>query len=95
MEAAPDLPTIIEGGVPDFVTGSWQGLLAPAGTPPDIIKKINGAVVEVINTPEMKAKLTGMGADVIGDSPENFAKFLREDTMKWAKVAKEANIKPE
>jgi len=95
MEAAPDLPTIIEGGVPDFVTGSWQGLLAPAGTPPDIIKKINGAVVEVINTPEMKAKLTGMGADVIGDSPENFAKFLREDTMKWSKVAKEANIKPE
>ncbi len=95
MEAAPDLPTIIESGVPDFVTGSWQGLLAPAGTPPEIVKKLNAAVVEIINTPDMKSKLTGMGADVIGDSPEDFARFIREDTAKWSKVVKQAGIKPE
>ena len=95
MEASPDLPTIIEGGVPDFVTGSWQGLLAPANTPPDIVKKINADVVAIIKSPEMKAKLTAMGADVIGDSPEDFAKFMRDDTAKWSKVAKQAGINPE
>jgi tripartite-type tricarboxylate transporter receptor subunit TctC len=95
MEAAPELPTVIEGGVPDFVTGSYQGLMAPAKTPPDIIKKLNATVVEIINTPDMKAKLTGMGAEVIGNSPEDFAKFLRDDTAKWTKVAKQAGIKPE
>jgi tripartite-type tricarboxylate transporter receptor subunit TctC len=95
MSAAPELPTVIESGVPDFVTGSWQGILAPARTPPDIVKKLNTMVVEIINAPEMKAKLVAMGADVIGDSPEDFAKFLRDDTAKWTKVAKQVGIKPE
>jgi tripartite-type tricarboxylate transporter receptor subunit TctC len=95
MSAAPELPTVIESGVPDFVTGSWQGILAPARTPPDIVKKLNTTVVEIINAPEMKAKLVAMGADVIGDSPEDFAKFIRDDTAKWTKVAKQVGIKPE
>jgi tripartite-type tricarboxylate transporter receptor subunit TctC len=95
MEATPEIPTVIEGGVPDFVTGSWQGLLAPAATPPDIVKKLNAAVVEILNAPDMKGRLTSQGADVIANSPEEFARFLREDNAKWTKVVKEAGIKPE
>jgi tripartite-type tricarboxylate transporter receptor subunit TctC len=95
MEAAPEIPTLIESGVPDFVTGSWQGLLAPAGTPPDIIAKLNSTVVEILNTPETKGKLVGQGADVVANKPEEFAKFLRDDTAKWTKLVKETGIKAE
>lgn len=95
MAAAPDLPTIIESGVPGFVTGSWQGLLAPAGTPKDIIDKLNAAVVQIITAPEMKQQLSNQGAEVIADKPEQFAAFLREETIKWAKVAKDSGIQPE
>jgi tripartite-type tricarboxylate transporter receptor subunit TctC len=95
MESAPEIPTIIEGGVPGFITGSWQGLLAPAGTPPEVVKKLNAAVVEVLRTNEIKTKLVDQGAEVVGDSPEEFTKFLREDTDKWTKVVKDAGIKIE
>ena len=95
MEATPEIPTLIEGGVANFVTGSWQGLLAPAGTPPDIVKKTNAAVVEVLRTAEMKAKLVGEGAEVVANTPEEFAAFLRDETASWTKVVKDAGIKPE
>src|SRR5258706_3928136 len=95
MSAVPNIPTIIESGVPDFIHGTWQGLLAPASTPKDIIATLNAAVVKIINTPEIKDKLVAQGADVIGDTPEAFAAFLRDDTAKFAKVAKAAGIKPQ
>ncbi len=95
MEAAPEIPTVIESGVPNFVTGSWQGLLAPAGTPPDVVKKLNVTVVEILNAPDMKQKLVAQGADVIADTPEQFGKFLQDETVKWSKVVKDAGIKPE
>ena len=95
MPAAPELPTIIESGVPGFVTGTWQGLLAPAGTPKDIIAKLHAAVVQIVTSPEMKQQLVSQGAEVIADTPEQFAAFLREDTTKWAKIAKETGIKAE
>ena len=95
MEATPEIPTLIEGGVANFVTGSWQGLLAPAGTPPEIVKKTNAAVVEVLRTPEMKAKMVGEGAEVVANTPEEFAAFLRDETASWTKVVKDAGIKPE
>ena len=88
MEAAPEIPTVIESGVPNFVTGSWQGLLAPAGTPPDVVKKLNVTVVEILNAPDMKQKLVAQGADVIADTPEQFGKFLQDETVKWSKVVK-------
>ena len=95
MAAAPELPTIIEGGVPNFVTGSFQGLLAPAGTPKAIVDKINATVVQIIRAPEMSQKLTGMGAEIIGSTPAEFTTFLKDDAAKWLKVGKAANIKPE
>lgn len=95
MEADPSIPTIQEGGVLDFVTGSFQGLLAPAGTPPDIVRKINTVVVDILRAPEVKAKLVGQGAEVVANTPEQFGSFLREDSEKWARVVKQANIKIE
>jgi tripartite-type tricarboxylate transporter receptor subunit TctC len=94
-EAMPDLPTVSEAGVPGFESGSWQGLLAPGGTPKEIVDKLNTAVVKILKTPEMKERLAGLGADVVADTPEQFAAFLREDTVKWAKVVKDANVKIE
>lgn len=95
MEAAPEIPTIIEGGVRNYVAGSWQGLLAPAGTPPDVVRKINAAVVEILNAPDMKSKLVAQGADVVGNTPEEFTRFLHSETERWGAVVKQANIKVE
>jgi len=91
----PGIPTLSESGVAGFVSGSWQGLLAPAGTPPAVIAKLNAAVAAVLNEPALKARLAGQGTDVVGDSAEHFAAFLRADAATWKKVAQQAGIKPE
>ena len=93
--AMPDLPTVSEAGVPGFQSGSWQGLLAPAGTPPDIVAKLNDAVVKVLNEPDMKQRLADQGAEVVANTPEEFAVFIREDTAKWAKIVKDSGVKVE
>ncbi|NML46166.1 tripartite tricarboxylate transporter substrate binding protein [Ramlibacter sp. G-1-2-2] len=93
MEAEPNIPTVLESGVKDYVTGSWQGLLAPAHTPPDVVKKLNAAFVEILRTPEIQKQLVAQGAEVVADTPEHFGAFLKEDTEKWTKVVKDANIK--
>ena len=79
--AMPDLPTVSEAGVPGFQSGSWQGLLAPAGTPPDIVAKVHDAVVKVLNEPDMQ-RLADQGAEVVANTPEELAVFIREDTAK-------------
>jgi tripartite-type tricarboxylate transporter receptor subunit TctC len=94
-ETLPQVPTLAESGLPNFVSGSWQGLLAPAGTPPAIIAKLNATVVAALKEPAMKAKLAEQGTEVVGDTPEHFAAFLRSDAETWKKVAEEAHIKPE
>ena len=91
----PDLPTVSEAGVPGFQSGSWQGLLAPAGTPPGIVAKIHDAVVKVLNEPDMKQRLADQGAEVVANTPEEFAVFIREDTAKWAKIVKDSGVKVE
>ena len=96
-EAMPEVPTIMESGgavgLGSFQSGSWQGLLAPANTPADIVAKLNKAVVEILNTPDMKDKLAQQGAEVVGDAPAHFAQFMRDDTARWSKIVKEAGIK--
>jgi tripartite-type tricarboxylate transporter receptor subunit TctC len=89
----PDVPTISESGVPGYAAKSWFGLVAPAGTPPDIIKKINQEVRNVISDRAFAEKyLVAQGLEPIVGTPEQFAAFIRAETVKWGRVVKDANI---
>jgi tripartite-type tricarboxylate transporter receptor subunit TctC len=91
--ALPDVPTIHESGVPGFEAASWFGLLAPAGTPPDVVNKINAEVAKWLATPDGKEKLAAVGANAAGGSPDAFAKHIAAETAKWAKVVKDSGAK--
>ena len=95
VATAPDIPTVAEEGVPGYESLQWYGLLAPAGTPKEIIARLNREVVAVLRTPEISARLANDGAEVIAGTPEEFGAYLRAETEKWARVAKAAGIKPE
>ena len=89
----PDVPTISESGVPGFEAKSWFGLVAPAGTPPEIIKKINEGVTKVISDPAFARQyLAVQGLVPITGTPEEFASFIQAETKRWGKVVKDANI---
>ena len=90
--AAPDIPTIAEAGLPGYEFTSWFGVLAPAGTPPGIIKKLNTEIVSALRSPEISARLSAEGADLIAGTPEEFDSFLKAETLKWAKVIRAAGI---
>jgi len=91
----PSVPTISESGVPGFEAKSWFGLVAPAGTPPDIIKKLNQDVTKVISDPAFAAEfLAAQGLEPILGTPEQFAAFIRAESVKLGKIVKEAGIKP-
>jgi len=93
MSAIPDVPTIAEAGVPGFESGSWQGVIAPAGTPADIVAKLNGEIARIVGTPEMRENLGKQGAEVRTTTPDAFATFIRTEKARWAKVVKDANVK--
>ena len=84
----PDLPTMIEAGVPGYEVAQWFGILAPAKTPQPIVRKLNAELVRVLNQPEVKGRLAADGGDVVGDTPEQFGQFLRADVARWSKVVK-------
>jgi len=95
MSSIPDVPTISESGVPNFESGSWQGVIAPAGTPPEVVAKLNAEIQRVLALPEMRENLGKQGAEVRTNTPEQFAAFIRDEKARWAKVVKEANVKIE
>jgi tripartite-type tricarboxylate transporter receptor subunit TctC len=95
VASAPDLPTIAEAGVPGYESLQWYGLLAPAGTPEEIVARLHKESVAVLRSPHVAARLASDGAEVVAGSPEEFGAFLRAETQKWARVVKAAGIKPE
>ncbi len=95
MPAIPDVPTVAESGVPEFETGSWQGVLAPAGTPRDVVAKLDADFAKVLNMPDIREKLTAQGADIRNNNPDAFSAFLRDETARWAKVVAAAGVKLE
>ena len=91
----PDVPTIDESGVKGYDVSTWYGILAPAGTPAEIVAKLNAAILKSLKTPEVQQKLQGQGYDVDTSTPEQFASLIRNEVDKWKKVVKEANVKAE
>jgi tripartite-type tricarboxylate transporter receptor subunit TctC len=89
---APDLPSMDEAGVPGFDITSWQGWFAPAGTPPEIIAKLNGELRKVIDRPDVKAELAARGMDAFSSSPEEMATFVKEQLALWNRLVSEAGI---
>ncbi len=93
MSAIPDVPTLAESGLPGFETGSWQGVVAPAGTPRDVVARLNAEIVRIVGSPEMRENLGKQGAEVRTNAPDAFGTFIATEKAKWAKVVKDANVK--
>ena len=91
-EGTPNVPTVSEGGLAGVEVSGWLGVMAPAGTPPDIVKKLNEAIVAALRLPAVKARFADMGAESIITTPESFSKFIDVDLEKWEKVMKAGNI---
>jgi len=91
-ETLPDLPTVAESGLPGYEAVGWFGLLAPAATPRATVAKISADANRVLAEREVREKMLGLGADPSGDTPEEFARFIRDDQAKWSKLMKEAGI---
>lgn len=90
---APEVPTMQEAGVPDYEVNVWFGLLATAGTPPDVVAKLSAETVRVLNLPEVRERFRTLGVEVIASSPEQFAQHLRSEIAKWGRVVREAKIR--
>lgn len=91
----PDVPTLQEAGIAGFDVASWQAIYAPAGTPSAVVQRMNAEIEKILATPEMKAKMDGLGLDHVANTPEQFTTFGRGELAKWQKVVKDGNVKPE
>ena len=91
----PDLPTMIEAGVPDYEMIGWNGLFVPKGTPTEIVARLQAALATALARTEVKEQLAGIGAEPVGDSPQSFAAFFKGETTRWCKLIKDLGIKPE
>jgi tripartite-type tricarboxylate transporter receptor subunit TctC len=89
---APDIPTIAEAGVPGYEATQWFGVLAPAGTPREIVTRLHDVIARLLKTPEMTERLLADGADPVGSTPDEFAAYIRAETAKWAKVVKASGM---
>jgi len=89
----PDVPTVAESGLPAFEALQWFGVLAPAGTPREIIARLNGDITKTLRLPDVRERMATLGAEIVGSSPEQFASFQKADAAKWAKVVKQSGAK--
>ena len=93
IQVLPDVPTLHELGLKDFDAVGWNGLLAPAGTPREIVNRLNAEVVRALRIPEVRDQLTSQGADIVGNSPDQFAAWIRAEVKKWAEVVRLSGAK--
>jgi tripartite-type tricarboxylate transporter receptor subunit TctC len=95
IPAASDVPTMAEQGVADFVSGTWAGLIAPAGTPKEIVDRVSAEAAKALADPALKDKLVEQGIVAVGSTPEEFRAFVAEEIVRWRKVITDAGIKME
>jgi tripartite-type tricarboxylate transporter receptor subunit TctC len=95
MPLVANMPTLAEQGLKGFESGTWQGILVPAGTPKAVVDKLNAALVQVIRSPEVRSRLTAQGAEVVTMSPDEQDKFFKQERARWQTVVNEAQIKLE
>ena len=91
----PDIPTVAEAGVPGYEVGVWFGMVAPAGTPPDVLARLNAELNKILRDPDVKQKFADQGVEPAGGSPERFGEHLRTQIEKWGRVVKESGAKVE
>lgn len=92
IDALPDLPTVAESGFKDYDVTQWYGLLAPSGTPAEIVSLLNATFVKIVQSPALQARLTEQIMVPVGDTPDDFASFIKEDTERWARAVKLSGI---
>ena len=95
VSSYPQIPTIAEQGLPDLVGGAWFGVLGPGGMSEQIVTLLHKDIVESLAAPEMKAEFTKNGVEMIGSTPREFAEFIRRETLKWGRIARDNNIRAE
>jgi tripartite-type tricarboxylate transporter receptor subunit TctC len=91
----PEMPTVAESGVPGYEANNWNGVVAPSGTPRAVIERLHREIVAVLKEPAIAERLAGAGLEPIGDTPEQFARYLRSEADKWGRLVKSAGIKAE
>ena len=91
----PSVPTVAEAGYPDLVVTSWQAAAAPAKTPREVVARLNEASVRALRSPEVSARMTQIGFDVVAGSPEEFGRFMKEEVERWTRVVERGGIKPD
>ena len=89
----PDVPTMTEAGFPGVETGTWYGVLAPARTPRNVIARVHGAIVRIMQQPELKSRILQQGVDIVASSPEEFEKFIIAEVAKWSRVVQAAGVR--
>jgi tripartite-type tricarboxylate transporter receptor subunit TctC len=92
---APDVPTVAEAGVPGYEVNVWFGLVAPAGTPREIVQKLNAEVLKILAMPDVRERFQSQGVEPVGSTPEQFGEHIRGQMAKWAKVVQDAGVKAE
>jgi tripartite-type tricarboxylate transporter receptor subunit TctC len=91
--ALPDVPTVAESGFPGFSISTWYGVWAPAATPPAIVQRLSQEIAAVVRLPEVREQFAGMGAEPVGNTPEEFAAFTKTELAKWARIVKQSGAK--
>jgi tripartite-type tricarboxylate transporter receptor subunit TctC len=95
LASLPDLPTVSESALPGFEVLNWQGVIAPAGTPRDIVDKLNAAFNQALASPDVRQKIIGQGNEPLGGTPEEFGALIRSESQKWGDIIRKSGIKPE